>query len=90
MRDTVLVLRPRSGLTTGRQFYTNKSGLGFIRREAANLAGSMYPVTSATFLQSDNTRVSLLVTHTMGAASMEESNVEVMLDRRTTYNARNM
>jgi len=88
MRDTELVLRLRSGLATGRRFYTDKSGLGFIRREwreAAGLEGSMYPVTSAAFLQGNNTRVSLLVTHAMGAASVEEGSMEVMLDRRTTY-----
>ena len=88
MRDTELVLRLRSGLTTGRRFYTDKSGLGFIRREwreAAGLEGSMYPVTSAAFLQGNSTRVSLLVTHAMGAASVDEGSLEVMLDRRTTY-----
>lgn len=88
MRDKELVMRLQSGLASGRRFYTDKSGLGFLRREwkeEAGLEGNFYPITSATFLQANNTRLSLLVNHAMAAASVTEGGLEVMLDRRTTY-----
>ena len=88
MRDKELVMRLKSGLSTGRRFYTDKSGLGFVRREwkeAAGLEGNLYPITAATFLQGNNTRLTLLTNHAMGAASVGEGSLEVMLDRRTTY-----
>jgi len=88
MRDTELVMRLNSGLETGKRFYTDKSGLGFMRREwkeTAGLEGNFFPITQATFLQANNTRLSLLVTHAMAAASVVPGSLEVMLDRRTVY-----
>ena len=88
MRDTELVMRLNSGLETGKRFFTDKSGLGFMRREwkeTAGLEGNFYPITQATFLQANNTRLSLLVNHAMAAASVAPGSLEVMLDRRTVY-----
>ena len=88
MRDTELVMRLNSGLDTGRRFFTDKSGLGFMRREwkeTAGLEGNLYPITSSTYLEDSNARLTLLVTHAMAAASVAPGSLEVMLDRRTVY-----
>lgn len=88
MRDKELVMRFNSGLKNQRRFFTDKSGLGFVRREwseQAGLEGNLFPITQSTFLQDDHMRLSLLVNHAAGAASVAEGSLEVMLDRRTAY-----
>jgi len=88
MKDWELVMRLRSGLTNGRRFYTDQSGLGMIRREwveQAGLEGNYFPVTGSIYLQDRSHRLSLLVDHATGAASPAEGWLEVMVDRRTMY-----
>ena len=87
MWNKELVMRLQTDLKSRRTFFTDKSGLGFMRREwsqTAGLEGNLFPVTQSAFLQDQHTRLTLLVTHAVGAASVAEGSLEVMLDRRTS------
>lgn len=54
--------------------------------ESATIAGNYFPMTSMAYIEDRQNRLSLLSNHAHGVASLERGNLEVMLDRRITFN----
>ncbi|KAI4465192.1 alpha-mannosidase [Holotrichia oblita] len=54
--------------------------------EDATIAGNYFPMTVMAYIEDTQSRLSLLSNHAQGVASLEQGNLEVMLDRRITYN----
>lgn len=70
------------------EFYTDQNGFQWLPRRKTpqlDVEGNYYPITSSVFLQDDSIRLTLATTHAQGVASMEKGQLEVMLDRRTSY-----
>ncbi|XP_037089509.1 alpha-mannosidase 2-like [Pollicipes pollicipes] len=52
---------------------------------AAGVAGNVYPVTTQASLQDHRLRLSLLMDHSRGVASLKEGTLTAMLDRRSRF-----
>jgi len=90
MKDMEVFMRMRSGVRNGNPptVYSDQSGLGMQRRvwvPAAGLEGNYFPITSSAYIEDGSTRLTMLVDHAAGAASVKEGWLEVMVDRRTMY-----
>ena len=88
--DVELIMRVTSPSVEQKDgvFYTDSNGLNTMqRRRFTNLPrqANYYPMTSYVFMEDAKHRVSLLSAQSLGAASMEERSIEVMLDRRLMY-----
>lgn len=71
-----------------RTFYTDSSGLQMMKRVTdvrLPVEANYYPVTTAAYLEDERSRVTLLVSHAHGAASVQPGSLEVMLDRKLRY-----
>lgn len=67
------------------EFFTDQNGFQWLPRRkipSLTIESNYYPITSSTFMQDDSTRLTLMTTHAQGAASYNEGELEVMLDRR--------
>ena len=53
--------------------------------EEIGIEGNYYPITSATYVEDEYKRVTLLVDHAQGAAAWQEGWLEVMVDRRSSF-----
>jgi alpha-mannosidase len=70
------------------EFFTDENGFQWLpRRKVSKLGveGNYYPITSSMFIQDDSKRLTLMTTHPQGATSFQNGELEIMLDRRTTY-----
>ncbi|CAB4057632.1 MAN2C1 [Lepeophtheirus salmonis] len=68
--------------------YTDSSGFQMQKRqkvENIGIEGNYFPITSSAFIEDDENRLTLLVNHAQGAASWETGVLEVMVDRRSSY-----
>ncbi|KAL3234711.1 hypothetical protein MRX96_003359 [Rhipicephalus microplus] len=71
-----------------RTFYTDSSGFQMMKRVTdvrLPVEANYYPVTAAAYLEDELSRVTLLVSHAHGAASVQPGSLEVMLDRKLRY-----
>ncbi|XP_054723554.1 alpha-mannosidase 2x-like [Uloborus diversus] len=80
-----LFLRIKTDIKSGNVFYTDSNGFQMIKRKTLSylpLEANYYPATSATFLEDAESRLTLLLSHAHGVASVNSGWLEVMLDRR--------
>ncbi|KAL3281492.1 hypothetical protein HHI36_004699 [Cryptolaemus montrouzieri] len=89
-RETEMFMRIISDIQNGEppEFYTDSNGFQtqkHIKVERIGIEGNYFPITTMTYIQDENVRLSLLTTHAQGAASWQPGFLEVMLDRRTLY-----
>ncbi|KAF4533128.1 hypothetical protein B566_EDAN007939 [Ephemera danica] len=94
-RETELFMRFVTDISNGQgvdgsvpEFYTDQNGFQMQRRvkvERIGIEGNYFPVTTMTYLQDGGRRLSVLVSHALGAASWKPGWLELMLDRRTLY-----
>ncbi len=69
-------------------FYTDMNGLQMQKRTLVRklkAEANYYPITTATHIEDEESRLSLLVDHAMGAISWQRGQLEVMVDRRSTF-----
>ncbi len=50
-----------------------------------NIEGNHYPISTMTYMEDDEARLTLAVDHAMGATSWQRGWLEVMVDRRSTF-----
>ena len=89
-RDVDIFMRLASGLRNpGNVWYSDSSGLSMQRRvpavNASGLEGNTYPITSQIYLEDNDARLTLLVDHATGASSQKQGWLEVIVDRRASY-----
>ncbi|BET00029.1 Alpha-mann_mid [Nesidiocoris tenuis] len=89
-RETELFMRFKTDVNNGEppEFYTDQNGLGTQRRvkiERIGIEGNYYPITTHTYIQDTDKRITILVNHATGGASWQPGWLEVMMDRRTLY-----
>ena len=87
-KDTDLLMRIRTDLKTDNTFYTDQNGFQMQKRvkiDEIGLEGNYYPITTMTFMEDSDWRVNLIVDHAMGAASWQPGLLEVMVDRRSSF-----
>lgn len=89
-RETEMFMRIISDVQNGEppEFYTDSNGFQtqkHVKVEKIGIEGNYFPITTMTYIQDENIRLSLLTTHAQGAASWSPGFLEVMLDRRTLY-----
>ncbi|KAI1700143.1 alpha mannosidase middle domain-containing protein [Ditylenchus destructor] len=70
-------------------FYTELNGFQMIHRKRYKLLpmqAHFYPMPGAAILQNERERISVLGRQPLGVASLKPAQVEIVLDRRLTYN----
>ncbi|KAK9678088.1 hypothetical protein RND81_11G187100 [Saponaria officinalis] len=91
-----VVAQIRTPMKTNRTFYTDSNGRDFIKRirdyrEDWNLevsqpiAGNYYPINLGIFIKDEKTELSVLVDRAVGASSIMDGQVELMLHRRLLH-----
>jgi alpha-mannosidase len=88
--DVDLFMRLKSGVKNGERpvFYTDMNGLQMQKRnkiESIGIEGNYYPIASKAYIEDDEWRVGLAVDHAQGASAWQEGWLEVMVDRRSTF-----
>uniref|UniRef100_A0A2C9MAZ1 Alpha-mannosidase n=1 Tax=Biomphalaria glabrata TaxID=6526 RepID=A0A2C9MAZ1_BIOGL len=69
-------------------FFTDQNGFQFIRRRTnpnQRVQANYFPMTSAVLLEDDVRRLTLLSAQPHGAASLDDGQLEVMLDRQLLF-----
>ncbi|KAL4185248.1 hypothetical protein AMTRI_Chr10g229790 [Amborella trichopoda] len=86
--DKELIVRFKTDIDNGHVFYTDLNGFQMSRRETYKkipLQGNYYPMPSHAFLHgSDGRRFSVHSRQSLGAASLKNGWLEIMVDRRLT------
>lgn len=70
------------------EFFTDLNAFQWQPRKATKKLGveaNYYPITSSVFIQDEIARISLLTTHAQGTTSFRKGEIEVMLDRKISY-----
>lgn len=84
--DKELIVRYKTDVNNKRVFYSDLNGFQMSRRETYDkipLQGNYYPMPALAFMQgSDGLRFSVHTRQSLGAASLKDGWLEVMLDRR--------
>ena len=82
---TELIVRYKTDIDNKRIFYSDLNGFQMSRRETYDkipLQGNYYPMPSLAFMQGSNgQRFSVHSRQSLGAASLKEGWLEIMLDR---------
>lgn len=88
--DLEMFMRVKTSIKNGKdrpEFFTDQNGFHWQPRKKVTSLGieaNYFPITTCAFMQDDEMRLSLMTTHAQGAASLNEGEMEVMLDRRTS------
>ncbi|XP_015926763.2 alpha-mannosidase 2 [Parasteatoda tepidariorum] len=80
-----LVFRVTSDIKSGNIFYTDVNGFQMLKRKTLGylpLEANYYPATSAMYIEDEQSRLTMLLSHAHGVASVNPGLMEVMLDRR--------
>ncbi|XP_044575986.1 alpha-mannosidase 2-like [Cotesia glomerata] len=80
-----LVMRLRTNISSGDEFFTDLNGLNMIRRQRflkLPIQANYYPLPAAGYIQDDKARLTILSGQPLGAASMAPGQFEIMQDRR--------
>ncbi|CAI7906850.1 unnamed protein product [Closterium sp. NIES-53] len=88
-----VVTRFASSLATAGVLFTDSQGRDYLRRVRNHradwnltvyqpIAGNFYPLTAGAFIADSTAQLSLLVDRPLGAASLADGQIEVMLHRR--------
>lgn len=67
-------------------FFTDQNGFHWQERRKVSSLGieaNYFPITTLAFMQDNVARLSIMTTHAQGAASLNQGEIEIMLDRRT-------
>ncbi|KAG8482418.1 hypothetical protein CXB51_024080 [Gossypium anomalum] len=83
-------------MRTNKTFYTDSNGRDFIKRIRdfrkdwdlqvnQPIAGNYYPVNLGIYVQDDSTELSVLVDRSVGASSLADGQIELMLHRRLIH-----
>ncbi|KAL9231358.1 hypothetical protein vseg_006595 [Gypsophila vaccaria] len=84
--DKELIVRYKTDVENGKVFYSDLNGFQMSRRETYDkipLQGNYYPMPSLAFIQGlDGRRFSVHSRQSLGAASLKNGWLEIMLDRR--------
>lgn len=87
--DRELIARFKTSIDNERVFYSDLNGFQMIRRQTYDkipLQGNYYPMPSLAFLQDSlGHRFSVHSKQSLGAASLKNGWLEIMLDRRLVY-----
>ena len=90
-RDLDMFMRLDSNLKNGpnQEWFSDSNGLSMQRRipakNASGLEGNIYPITNMIYLEDESSRLTLLVDHATGASSQSQGRLEVIVDRRASY-----
>lgn len=87
-QDKEIIMRLYTSVLNDNVFYTDLNGYQIRRRkwqEKLHIAGNYYPMTTMAYLQDNTTRVSLLSRQSHGVSSLNKGWIEVMLDRKLSY-----
>lgn len=80
-----LALLINSNIENKNTFYTDLNGFQYVKRKfyaKLPVQGNVYPMPSGAFIQDSKLRMSLLSTQPLGVTSLENSQLQVFLDRR--------
>ena len=80
-----IALHIDTDIKNGDTLYTDLNGFQFIKRKTLSklpLQGNVYPMPTASFIQDESLRFNLLTAQPLGVASLEQSAIQVFLDRR--------
>lgn len=80
-----LFLKVKTDIKSGNTFYTDSNGFQMIKRQtlaSLPLEANYYPATSAVYLEDNHSRLTTLLSHAHGVASVNSGWIEIMLDRR--------
>uniref|UniRef100_A0A673AQE2 Alpha-mannosidase n=1 Tax=Sphaeramia orbicularis TaxID=375764 RepID=A0A673AQE2_9TELE len=80
-----LVMRLVTDVSSGNRFYSDLNSFQMQQRRTLSklpLQANFYPMTSASFLQDDTSRLTLLSAQSQAVASLRTGELEVVLDRR--------
>ncbi|CAN7986728.1 unnamed protein product, partial [Ixodes hexagonus] len=83
-----LFMKLDTNIDSDRTFFTDASGFQMMRRVTnaeLPIEANYYPITSSAYLEDKSSRMTLLVSHAHGAASIQPGSLEVMLDRKLRY-----
>ncbi|CAM1322760.1 Uncharacterised protein g8209 [Pycnogonum litorale] len=83
-----VVMRIETDVKSGRIFYTDTNGFQMIKRKYLTklpVEANYYPATDSMFIEDNDMRITLLLSHAHGVTSPNEGSFEVMLDRRIQY-----
>ncbi|CAN7987884.1 unnamed protein product [Ixodes pacificus] len=83
-----LFMKLDTNINSDRTFFTDASGFQMMRRVTnveLPIEANYYPITSAAYLEDKTSRMTLVVSHAHGAASIQPGSLEVMLDRKLRY-----
>lgn len=85
---TEVVMRVETDVKNGRDFYTDANGFQMMKRTYhphIPVEANYYPATDSMFIEDNDIRVTLILSHGHGVTSLKEGSLEVMLDRRMQY-----
>ncbi|KAJ4807139.1 Alpha-mannosidase [Rhynchospora pubera] len=88
-----VISRLTTNMVTNGTFYTDSNGRDFLKRVrdyrddwdlnvTEPIAGNYYPVNLGVYILDENSELSILVDHAVGASSIGDGQIEVMLHRR--------
>ncbi|KAG1662157.1 Alpha-mannosidase 2 [Nymphon striatum] len=84
-RNKELVMRIKTKVMNGEDFYTDLNGFQIVKRTRMNkipLQGNVYPMPSAAYIEDQSIRFTVLSGQSLGVASMNTGWLEIFLDRR--------
>ena len=88
-RDLDLYMRIDSKIKNrGPTFYTDQNGFQMQRRKkfsGLGIEGNIYPITTMAYIEDMKHRISLIVDHATAATSTKQGSLEVIVDRRATF-----
>jgi alpha-mannosidase II len=78
-----IITRFTTPIENNRIYYTDLNALNMEKRERQDLIqASYYPITTAVSMQDSKRKMTVLVKQALGAASLADGQLEIMLDRR--------
>lgn len=83
-----LFMKLDSDINNNSGFFTDSAGFQMLRRDTNTnlpIEANYYPITAAAYIEDSKSRLTLLVSHAHGAASIQPGALEVMLDRKLRY-----
>lgn len=86
-----MFMRVKSSVENGATFYTDQNGFQMQRRKRSaklRLEANVYPVTNMAFIEDDRQRLTVVMDHAAAATSKEPGWLEVVMDRRASYDDR--
>jgi alpha-mannosidase II len=80
-----LAMRLSTNIKNSDEFFTDLNGFQILRRKRFRklpLQANYYPIPTMAYIEDETTRLTVLTGSPLGASSLREGHIEVMLDRR--------